>query len=147
MGNATGKLEWDDAYRTGIAVLDDQHLAIILLYNDVLRAIGSGASQHMVAETVDSLIFFVRQHVEWEHRFLASAGGDRVAEHRAEHHRFDAVARGFHGDRGAVDDGACFAAFARGWIVEHIARDAGTHHAGVPPHSSMLRASTSRLPE
>ncbi|HEY0837647.1 MAG TPA: hemerythrin domain-containing protein [Azospirillum sp.] len=132
MGDDSGKLEWDDAYRTGIAVLDDQHLAIILLYNDVLRAIRSGASQCMVAETVDSLIFFVRQHFEWEGRFLAAAGCDRAAEHRAEHHHFDLVARVFYGCLGAADDGGSFAAFARGWIVGHIIRDVGFSPAAQP---------------
>ncbi len=123
MGQNTTRLQWSDDYRTGIPTLDDQHLTILLLYNDVLRALEGRASQHMVAETIDSLIFFMRKHFAWEKRFMDSTGYHRAAEHAARHDRFESVAQAFYQYLGLAGGGETFAGFARDWILEHIHAD------------------------
>ena len=120
MRDGGGRLQWSEAFRTGIPALDDQHLTILLLYNDVLRALEGRASQHMVADTIDSLIACVRDHVAWEERLMARAGCERAAGHAAEHARFDSVVRAFYNYLGLTDAGEGFASFARAWIIEHI---------------------------
>ena len=123
MQDSGGRLQWNETFRTGIPTLDDQHLTVLLLYNDVLRALEGRASQHMVADTIDSLVFCLREHFAWEERLMARAGYERAAEHAAGHARFDSVARAFYSYLGLSDAGESFARFARTWIVEHIQAD------------------------
>jgi len=123
MQDGGARLQWNETFRTGIPLLDDQHLTILLLYNDVMRALEGRASQHMVADTIDSLIYFLRRHFAWEERLMARASYDRLEEHAAGHARFDSVAQAFYSYLGLTDGGETFASFARTWIVEHIAAD------------------------
>ena len=120
MGERCARLHWNDDYRTGSPALDDQHLTLILLYNDVMRALERRASAHMVAETIDTLIGFLRTHFMWEERHLAARGLGRPPGHAVRNARFEAVAQAFYQYLGLYDAGESFAAFAREWIVEHI---------------------------
>lgn len=117
------RLHWCESYRTGNPVLDEQHLTIFLLFNDVMRAIETRASQHMIADTIDSLIYFIRKHFAWEERMMASAGCAEAAAHAAGHARFDAVAQALYQCLGPSDGGETFAGFAREWILDHMAAD------------------------
>lgn len=117
------RLQWSEHFCTGHSALDEQHRTILLLYNDVMRALEGRASPHMVAETIDSLIYFLRRHFAWEERLMASAGFERLEEHAAGHARFDSVAQAFYHYLGLGDGGACFADYARTWILEHFRAD------------------------
>jgi hemerythrin-like metal-binding protein len=123
MREGGARLQWCENFCTGISSLDEQHRTILLLFNDVMRALEGRASPHMVAETIDSLVYFLRRHFAWEERLMADSGYDRLEEHAAGHARFDSVARAFYSYLGLGDGGASFADYARTWIVEHFTAD------------------------
>lgn len=128
MKESSARLQWCESFCTGITALDEQHQTVLLLYNDVLRALERRVSTDMVAETIDSLIYFLRRHFAWEERLMADSGFDRLEEHVAGHARFDSVAQAFHGCLG--DGGENFVRYARTWIVEHFQADREIAAAG-----------------
>ncbi|WP_431856769.1 bacteriohemerythrin [Azospirillum sp.] len=123
MKDSSARLQWCESFCTGITAVDEQHQTVLLLYNDVLRALERRASPYMVAETIDSLVYFLRRHFAWEERLMADSGFERLAEHAAGHARFDTVARAFYSYLGLGDGGESFARFARTWILEHFTAD------------------------
>ena len=88
-----------------------------------MRALETRVSQHMVADTIDSLIYFIRKHFAWEERMMVSAGCEMAAEHAAGHAHFASVAQAFYQCLGLSDGGEAFARFARDWILDHMAAD------------------------
>lgn len=119
------RLQWNDSYRTGDSALDDQHLTAVLLYNDVMRALEGRASPHMVAETIDTLISFLRTHFAWEERHMTAQGLRHARERTVRNARFEVVAQAFYQYLGLSDSGESFVAFVGEWIVEHMLVDHG----------------------
>lgn len=122
MENSGTRLQWNDGFCTGVTEIDEEHQTVILLYNDMLRAMEAQASPYMISETIDSLLFFLRHHFTREEKIMAERGYDGLAEHAAGHDRFESVARTFYMGLGLGigDGGESFAGFARSWIVEHF---------------------------
>ena len=72
-------------FRTGIGLVDEQHREMIECYNDLERAVASGAAQADRVAAMECLVDATRQHFRFEESLLEANDYPDLARHRGEH--------------------------------------------------------------
>jgi hemerythrin-like metal-binding protein len=78
-------LVWVPELATGNREVDEQHLKLFQLYNDLHAAIGLRAGQEEVGRVLTALAIYVVAHFQMEEAIMARAGYPELATHRASH--------------------------------------------------------------
>jgi hemerythrin len=121
-------VEWDDKYRVGIPLIDEQHQKLIEHTNILYRGCLVGTAEEKKTyfmETVKTVVDYTRYHFSAEERMLEKIQFPQYAQHKKEHEYFvqtllDQV-KGFqNGVKFAPNN---FVRFLRDWILSHIAME------------------------
>ena len=119
---AADSLAWDDGYRTGIGMIDQEHEALFALYREAM-ATGSGApgDRKRVLKAVAALDGAMREHFRNEEELMDETGyADRVAHHKQHDHflsQFGRLRKKI--EEGAPDDDA-MRGFFKNWVGCHL---------------------------
>lgn len=116
------RVEWDPAFETGHVTVDEQHRAMIGLFNALLDADKRDGS--LVPEVLDRLVLHVGTHFTSEEQLMRECGipAAEVAEHVTEHEKLTAYVR----DRvmeyrvGELQSIGPLVEFLSDWLGEHI---------------------------
>ncbi len=117
------KIEWTDAFETGIAEVDHDHRRLVELINELDAILSGGGDLGRVGAIIDALVDYADYHFHREERLLASVGYGEVQAHAEIHARFGQ----FLGEM----IGACMLDpapetarklndYLRSWLVDHI---------------------------
>ncbi|MDK9726541.1 MAG: bacteriohemerythrin [Sterolibacteriaceae bacterium MAG5] len=115
-------VEWTAAMSVGETVLDEDHVRLIGLLNQLATALVLG-NRNIVEYVLDELLFYVRFHFEREETHMQAIGFPGTEEHRQLHKRFaDKVAQvrwQYH--RGLrAELSADLLGFLTDWLFSHI---------------------------
>lgn len=81
------KLEWTNALATGIEVIDNQHMRIVEMINQLDDAI-AGHDNTVVGEVIENLIDYTLSHFAFEESLMEDAGYEFLRAHKRVHELF-----------------------------------------------------------
>ncbi|QDF96244.1 hemerythrin [Azoarcus sp. DD4] len=114
--------EWDDDYNVGVSDIDEQHLELVALINQLHRAIRDHKASKQVRNTLDELIEYTRTHFAIEERLMRESNYPEYETHRGYH---EALIDQIHVLREKLDSGEASITFEllhflRMWLIRHI---------------------------
>lgn len=118
-------IEWQEEYRTGVAILDDQHRHLVEIINKFHDALQRGKGSRQMNEILRDLIGYTQEHFATEERLLAEAGYEQLKLHQSQHRQLlQKVERfqfEFNGSGKRISNE--MQEFLSYWLVTHILRD------------------------
>ena len=118
-------LEWSELLSVDVDEIDEDHRALLQLFNLLHRALADGDSLEYQLAVLQELLDYAVWHFSHEERLMLKFGYADIEEHRAAHweliHRAREFQHGFMqaGDGMQADDFA----FLERWLTEHILTD------------------------
>jgi len=116
--------KWDDSLSVGIAIVDDQHKALIARMNDVSKAVELAHGPLEVTRTLGFLIDYTNYHFAAEEKYMQQANYPGLAAQKAEHQRFRDILASLEQDfeeEGATQSLAeAVNTLLLNWLVKHI---------------------------
>jgi hemerythrin len=76
---------WTDELATGIEEIDDQHMHLIGIVNELYEAMRKGKGREIISGTLNDLIDYTDKHFSNEERAFAVYGYPAMEEHRRQH--------------------------------------------------------------
>ena len=113
-------LAWDDAYDTGVDVIDHQHRRLVEYINALYTATVNHDSSG-VSDVVDQLVEYTVGHFAYEEELLAQHDYAELEAHRAGHNQFADKIRGYQKRLQAGEDIADeLLGELKDWLIGHI---------------------------
>jgi len=119
------KMNWREAYATGIRVIDDDHKMLFSIVNNLVSEVNAetASESRQIESLLEALVEYVDSHFAREELFLEQYGYPRLNEHRDGHdalrHQIDAICYDYHAAPEKIDlKKVC--AFLMTWLSEHI---------------------------
>lgn len=78
-------IQWEDKFSVGIREMDDQHMRIVELINELHECRMEGKPEEAIAEILDSVADYIRVHFTAEEQLMISVRYPGFDEHHAEH--------------------------------------------------------------
>lgn len=121
MAPAQIHVAWSDDYALQLPEIDEQHMHLFRLINDVWLTVANRADREKALGVISALENYTVTHFAAEEAFMREQQYSRYQEHRAEHERF--VAR-IAFEKSRVNGGSPLSLqlvhFLRDWLVQHI---------------------------
>ena len=116
------RIDFDRSLRTGIETVDEQHKALIELYNELDEAVWKGQAHRQMEANLARLFKYTKQHFKSEEAMLAESGYPQLEQHQLEHQRLTDQLRQFvlRYKRSKERFSAEMLEFVRLWITSHI---------------------------
>ena len=116
---------WDDGFVTGLDAVDEQHRALVDLFNELSRALFSQTadSEPVLADVYARLLAYTAYHFREEEEMMAAAGLDprHLEAHRMLHQQFVDQVRMLWTQRASLADaGTTLVDFLTSWLGLHI---------------------------
>ena len=116
---------WDDGFVTGLDAVDEQHRALVDLFNELSRALFSQTadSEPVLADVYARLLAYTAYHFREEEEMMAAAGLDprHLEAHRLLHQQFVDQVRMLWTQRASLADaGTTLVDFLTSWLGLHI---------------------------
>jgi hemerythrin-like metal-binding protein len=119
------QMNWRSAYRSGNAVIDDQHRGLFDDANRLLTAILTGSVKEEVVSLIDALIRDVIVHFDEEVRIITAAGFGGAAAHAVIHGELVERARTLASrfEEGTLGVGELFQFLAHDVVARHMLKE------------------------
>lgn len=114
--------EWDDKYDVGVRRFNDQHMQLLKILNDVYIAMNNKQDKYAVAQILNSLLAYSKQHLVEEEACLKNNKYPDFANHQKLHEAFIEKLSQFCADFKSDKFSLHFeiAIFLKNWITNHI---------------------------
>ena len=116
-------MTWTEAMSVGVKVLDEDHMKLVALINELHEEILAGHSKRIVEDVIDRMVEYTIYHFRREEKLFTDAGFPASAEHKDEHDRLSRRARHLqsrfqNGQSAQLSLDAMI--FLRNWLTVHI---------------------------
>lgn len=114
--------EWNDEYNVGVADIDEQHLELVGLINELHAAIRDRKASKVVRKILDELIDYTSTHFSIEERLMRESGYPDYEAHRSYHEALIDQVRTLQGKLDSGEASVTFELlhFLRVWLIRHI---------------------------
>ena len=116
------QLAWTNELTIGLPSLDEQHMQLFAISNDLLNAITRGEGEAVLKEIFDRLKAYTEYHFKEEEAYMEKIGYPELDAHAAEHAlllvRVNTLWRLLQGGESISPKGVSL--FISDWIVGHI---------------------------
>jgi len=134
---------WDEAYNTGVDVIDHQHRRIVEYINALHNAALNG-DQRGVADVVEQLIEYTVGHFAYEEEMLAQHAYADLEEHKEGHARFTRKIHGYQEQlRAGEDITDALLKELKAWLSGHIQSEDFKYVSSLP--SKMRKGAKGKL--
>ena len=117
-------VRWSDAFRVGIAEVDNQHLGLFNSMNKLYHGIINEMAPEQVQARLNELILLAKKHLEDEESLMLRANYSDLNAHKQVHVKLlsdmDNLLRRFANKEAGSDMELLF--FLKNWLVDHIFR-------------------------
>ena len=118
-------LTWNESFSVGVKSIDQQHLGLFGMVNELHDAMMKGQAQTAAGPLLDKLVRYTRDHFAYEERLMEAAKYPQLAGHRVHHsdltHQVEEfVARYKRGD-GTLN--IELLRFLSNWLTRHIQQE------------------------
>jgi len=119
------KMNWRQAYATGIRMIDDDHKMLFSIVNNLVDEVNeeTASDPRQIGSLLEALTEYIDSHFSREELFLEQYGYPRLNEHRDGHdalrHQIDSISNDYQTTPDSIDlEKVCI--FLTGWLSEHI---------------------------
>jgi hemerythrin-like metal-binding protein len=132
-----GYLEWDEAWTTGIPVIDGQHHRLLALARELFRSFLEGRQADEAERSLLHLSEYVDFHFQEEEALMLRSAWEGLEEHRAAHRDLQAQVRTLVASHLQETPGLAAEVmdFLRDWLTGHLStydRRMAEHLRGLP---------------
>jgi hemerythrin-like metal-binding protein len=118
-------LRWSKKYSVGVKAMDDQHIALVRILNQLHSAIMKGQAQSATGKLLRKLTEYAQTHFSSEEEMLADAGFPGLDLQREQHRELfrqldEYVARYQQGDQTMY---LPLLLFVRDWLTAHLLKE------------------------
>jgi hemerythrin len=115
-------LEWSEEFSVGVDQLDEEHIALFALFNDVCAAVEEGRPPRETETLLRALLDETSEHFASEERLIAATGYPGLTEHADHHRELSDILRKYIGqfERRDSSDSASLISFLRQWLTRHV---------------------------
>jgi hemerythrin-like metal-binding protein len=115
-------LRWSKKHSVGVMEMDDQHVALVKILNDLHAAMLKGQAQSVADPLFKKLMEYMQQHFSAEEALMERARFPALSEHRAGHHALTAKVEEYCARFKQGDDSMypALLRFLRDWFVNHM---------------------------
>lgn len=115
-------MQWSDAYRIGVPVIDTDHQLLFALTAQLAEAREEGQTREVVGSVMNVLVEYIVHHFRREERLLQLVEYPELNEHKKGHRQltgdvFALLDRWQDGKHGAADE---LVSLMDGWLAGHI---------------------------
>ncbi len=82
-----GAITWNDSYSTGLTELDDDHLRLFEIVNNLGEAMDQGRGEHVLGGVLDDTLSYTETHFNHEEGLMEKYGYPKLDEHRDIHEK------------------------------------------------------------
>jgi len=81
---------WRDEYSVGVKALDEQHLKIVQLINNLIKHhdADADADSEIISEALDEMIKYIQQHLDYEEKLLKENNYPDFSDHASGHLKY-----------------------------------------------------------
>lgn len=114
--------EWADEYNVGVSDIDEQHMELVALINQLHDAIRSRKASRQVRSTLDELVEYTRTHFAIEERLMRESNYPDYESHRSYHEALIDQIRALQAKLDGGEASITFELlhFLRNWLIRHI---------------------------
>ena len=80
--------EWDQKYSVNVREIDQQHMKLFELINELHEAMRVGQGREVMSQTLQGLVDYTKYHFSTEERYMTLYGYPEYANHKSEHRVF-----------------------------------------------------------
>lgn len=115
-------LQWGSEFSVGVHAMDEEHIALFALFNDVCASIEDGNGRAESEPLLRKLIDLTQQHFRSEEALLESTKFPGLAGHGDHHKDLNTLMTEYivRFDRGELGSSTNLLNFLREWITQHI---------------------------
>jgi hemerythrin len=115
-------LEWREEFSVGVDEMDEEHIALFALFNDVCAAVEEERPPRETEALLRALLEQTREHFASEERLLASTGFPDFTAHADHHRELNTTLRNYIGqfERNETGSSEGLLSFLRQWLTGHI---------------------------
>lgn len=121
------RLEWSEALKTGVEVIDEQHMILVHTLNEAAERLAHEATAETLGQITQDLLSYALYHFETEEELMQEYGyrdaeGDGMQRHLDQHRGFSSKVVAI---REGIKSGNLIApqdliGFLNDWLVQHI---------------------------
>ena len=133
-------LAWDEKYSVGVKTMDNQHIAMIGMLNELYDAMTSGQALEKTGPLLQRLVNYTNTHFAAEEALMQSSGYLGLAEHRLHHGQLTAQVLE-HVARFGQDDlflPIQLLQFLREWLSTHIQQEDKAYGPWLREHGAAI---------
>jgi hemerythrin len=82
-------LAWNDTLSVKVAEIDQQHMKLIGMINDLNDAMKNGQGKEILGKIINDLVAYAIMHFKLEERYFARYGYPDAESHQKEHAAFN----------------------------------------------------------
>lgn len=82
------RIQWDYRYSLGVPELDNQHIKLFDMVNDLMSGIESNFRHEATTGALESFLQYAQEHFSTEERVMQAAGYPGYDEQKTEHQKF-----------------------------------------------------------
>jgi hemerythrin len=115
-------IQWSSALSVSVKEIDDQHVKLIQMINNLDTAMQSGQGKTKVGEILAEMLNYTKSHFAMEERYFEKFGYPDAPAHKAEHQKFIVEVAKFKQDfeSGALGLSIKVLSFLSDWLRGHI---------------------------
>lgn len=117
-----GFMTWDERFSVGVKTVDDQHIVLFEILNDLHDAMKKGQAQSVTGPLLRKLVDYTRHHFSSEEAKMAAVAYPGLAAHREKHRDLIQQVEQFIArfERSDIMLGVDLFNFLRDWLTTHI---------------------------
>lgn len=118
----TELFQWNDEFSVGVDDIDEQHVELVGLLNQLHAAVRERRGSDAVRSTLDELVDYTRTHFAVEERMMRESGYPDYAEHHVYHEALIDQVRALQQKLDSGEASITFELlhFLRVWLMRHI---------------------------
>lgn len=115
-------IRWDDNYKTGIEVVDEQHRNLIEMINDLHKAMREARGREVMGDILDRLLKYTVYHFGTEEKLMKEYSYPKYLSHFTKHQKLTDEVKNFQARFNAGERMITikFMEFLSSWLNDHI---------------------------
>ena len=127
MALKTKYIVWEDKYKTGYKRIDEQHIELIKIINNLYNCLehksdGEIYIQNAFKDALKKTVDYVAYHFSYEEKIMHAIKYDRILEHSSYHRDFTQnifeYVKSY--ENGSLDDINNLIVYLKNWLLNHI---------------------------
>ena len=121
-GRNMASLQWGSEFSVGVHAMDEEHIALFALFNDVCASIEDGNGRTESEPLLRKLLDLTQEHFRSEEALLTLSGFPGLMNHGDHHKDLNTLMKEYlvRFDRGELGSSANLLRFLREWLTHHI---------------------------